>query len=164
MAERTLTIGVGNELRGDDGAGLRVADLLAARGFDAIRCEGEPIALLDLWEGADAVFVVDAVAGAHAGRIWRWQPGAAEMPLELRRHASTHLLGLGDVLQLAERLGRAPRELTVIGIEGDSFELGSAPSPAVEAAVFSVAAAVVAELSAAPARAPASDPIGGVGR
>jgi len=45
---------VGNSLRGDDAAALAVMELLRGTVPDGVRvlgCEGEPVSLLDSWEG-----------------------------------------------------------------------------------------------------------------
>ena len=76
MSERRVVIGVGNAYRGDDGAGLAVAE--GARGrlpadVDVLDCEQEPTRLLDLWESASVAVVVDAVvSGAPAGTVHRF--------------------------------------------------------------------------------------------
>ena len=63
--------------------------------------EGEPTSLIDAWEGADAVWVVDAVSsGAKAGTLHRLDAGERELPAELFR-ASTHHFGLAEAVELA---------------------------------------------------------------
>lgn len=164
MADSPLIIGLGNELRGDDGVGLRVAELLIARGVDAIRLDGEPIALLELWREADAAVIVDAVSGPRAGRIWRIESSGEELPLVFAEHPSTHLLGLAEVIELARSLQLLPARLTVIGIEGDRFDLGETPSAAVSAAATDVTAALLAEArGCSPAHPGPTEPVG-VGR
>jgi len=133
-----IVIGVGNGFRGDDAAGLAVARAL---GDDprVIVHEGEPIDLLDRWEGAGEVIVVDAArSGAAPGTIHRLDGLAAPVAAG----GSTHAFGLGQTLALARALGRAPARLAVIGIEGERFDAGDELSPAVTTAV----AQVVAEL------------------
>lgn len=145
MAERPLIIGLGNALRGDDGAGLMVAELLAGHGLDVVRCDGEPVSLLELWRGFESVVIIDAVSGAQPGRTWRLHADAEELPVIFAGQTSTHLLGLGEVIELARTLGRLPARLTLIGIEGNRFSLGTKPSLAVEGAVVDLAAALLAE-------------------
>jgi hydrogenase maturation protease len=159
MTELPLIVGLGNELRGDDGAGLWVADALAARGVDAIRCEEEPIALLELWNGAESALVVDAVPGPRPGRIWRIDSDREELPLNFAERASTHMFGLAEVIEFARPLGMLPARLTVIGIEGTRFGLGQSPSPAVRAAAGDLAATLPGEARDGSAPAP-SEPTG----
>lgn len=131
-----IVIGIGNAFRGDDAAGLAVARAL---GDDprVIVHEGEPIDLLDRWEGAGEVVVVDAArSGAPPGTVHRLEALAAPFAAG----GSTHAFGLGETLALARALGRAPAQVTVIGIEGERFGAGDQLSPAVTTAVTEVAA------------------------
>ncbi len=142
-----MIIGLGNEMRGDDAAGLRVVDLLAERGIDAIRFDGEPISLLELWPDRDRVVLIDAISGSSPGTISRPAPGGDDLALALAP-GSSHLIGLAEVIELGSQLGLLPARLELIGIEGTEFGLGRRPSAAVERACATVAAALIAELEA----------------
>lgn len=136
-------VGIGNRYRHDDAVGLIVAERVGGT-----LLEGEPVALLDAWEGADAVVVVDAVAsGAAPGTVHRLDAVAEPLPPELFA-ASTHHLGVADAVELARALGRLPKRLVVIGIEGACWEAGEGLSTEVEAAVESAADAVREEVRA----------------
>jgi len=139
-------IGVGNAWRGDDAAGLVVARRLRDRGVNAVAIDGEPVAIMDAWEGAEAVCVVDAVSsGAAPGAVHRVDVTEAELPHELTR-TSSHAFGLAESIELARALGRMPARLVVYGIEGASFAAGVGLSPAVESAVGEVVAALREEV------------------
>lgn len=140
-----MIIGLGNEMRGDDGAGLRVVDLLADHGIDAIRFDGEPISLLELWPRSQRVVLIDAVSGSRPGAITHVQPGDDGLDLVLAP-GSSHLIGLAEVIELGSQLDLLPAELQLIAIEGTEFGLGRRPSAAVERACATVAAALIAEL------------------
>lgn len=108
--------------------------------------EGEPAALIDAWESADALWLVDAVSsGAAAGTVLRVDVAEKQLPADLFR-ASTHHLGLADAVELARALGRLPGRTIFYGIEGGSFDAGEGLSPQVEAAVAEVARAVGEEV------------------
>jgi hydrogenase maturation protease len=127
-------IGLGNAVRGDDAAGL-----IAARRLGGLEHEGDPLALLDLWEGAELVVVIDAVSsGADPGTLHRFDAVAGPLPARLRSSTSTHAVGLGEAIELARALGRLPARLVVYGIEGERFATGTALTPAVTAAVEAV--------------------------
>jgi Ni,Fe-hydrogenase maturation factor len=115
-----LVIGVGSWLRGDDGAGLEVARRLTGDERFAVRL--------------------------HEGEIFRFDAGAQPLPRTLRG-AIGHALGVAETIELARALGRLPRGLVVIGIEGESFAIGSGLSRPVRAAIDAVLEAVRAELS-----------------
>ena len=64
-----MVIGVGNEMRRDDGAGIAVVERarpLLPPDVEVRTLGGEATALLDAWEGADLAVVVDAVRWDHS--------------------------------------------------------------------------------------------------
>jgi len=144
-------IGVGNALRGDDAAGLAVAERVRALAGEAVAvrvCEEEPTRLIDAFDGADIAFVVDAVStGAPAGTVHRFDASGSPIPsLELR--SSTHALGIGEALELARALGRLPRTTVVFGVEGAEFTSGARLTPAVADGVARTAATLLEEVAA----------------
>jgi hydrogenase maturation protease len=145
-AKVTLVIGVGNEWRRDDAAGLVVAARLCRTHLPGVRViehEGEPLDLLEEWSGYAAALVLDAVSsGAEPGTIHRLDALAAKLPAELSR-GSTHALGVAEAVELGCALERLPRRLLVFGIEGERFDAGAGLSPEVERA----AARLVDELA-----------------
>lgn len=148
-----VVIGIGNDFRRDDGAGLAVVG--AARsglpeGVRVVESDGEPARLLDAWAGADTVVVADAVrTGAPAGTIHRFELGREALPAT-RGVGSSHALGLGEATNLAAAMGRLPARLVLIGIE--ALELGEGPglSDAVARAVPAAARQLVREVERAP--------------
>lgn len=138
-----IVIGVGNEWRRDDAAGVEVARRLrpaAPPGAQVLEREGEPSGLLDAWEGKAEVIVVDAVrSGARPGTVHRLDALAGPLPAELFR-ASTHHLSVAEAVELGRVLGRLPEWLTIYGIEGRDFAAGSGLTPEVERAVKRVTA------------------------
>jgi hydrogenase maturation protease len=147
---RTLVVGVGNEDRGDDGAGPLVARLLAADPPPGVAVRvwtGDPLRLLDLWAGVDHLVLVDAVAaGERPGTVRRF---GADAPFRCDAGTSTHGFGVAATLALARALGRAPTRIDVWGIEGGAFEAGTGPSPDVAQAAQCLALRLCAELSPA---------------
>ena len=143
-----LVIGLGNELRRDDGAGIMVARDLIARGAGpgiAVREQpGEPIALLDAWRGCEAAVVIDAMcSGVVPGTILRLDAHAEPLRETLRFSASTHVVSLADTLELGRTLDRLPAKLIVYAIEGQAFTMGTGVSEAVRAALPCVADSVL---------------------
>lgn len=149
MSERRVVIGVGNAYRGDDGAGLAVAE--GARGLlpadvDVVECEQEPTRLLDAWESATVAVVVDAVvSGAPAGTVHRFDASDSPLPARFFR-SSTHAFGVGDAVELARTLGRLPSRVVVYGVEGADFDAGAPLSAPVLAAVDDVVRRLEEEL------------------
>ena len=143
----------GNRDRGDDAAGLMVAELLRDMGIDAEVCGGDPLDMMDRWRSADDVIVVDAMlTGAPAGTVRSF-----EGPLRANLSGagcSSHGLGVGEAICLAEVLGRLPRRLRVYGIEGERFEAGASISQDVQKAAENLARRIAAEAL------PAADTVG----
>ncbi|MDR7544860.1 MAG: hydrogenase maturation protease [Armatimonadota bacterium] len=154
-APAVLIIGVGNDDRGDDAAGLlaarRVRAQLAARpasgaGVAVVECTRDPTTLTEVWEGAGLVFLLDAVqSGAPPGTIRRFEAGTEPLVVG-RGRGSTHALGVAEAVELARALGRLPPRLIVYGIEATTFVPGTRPTPAVDEAASEVAGRVLGEI------------------
>jgi hydrogenase maturation protease len=146
-----VVIGVGNELRGDDAAGLVVARRLRERAATqavVLACEADPAGLLEAWQGAALAIIVDTVvSGAQPGTVQRFDVSSVPLPGRLVG-SSTHALGVAEAIELARALRRLPRRTIVYGIEGRSFVTGAALHPSVERAVDETLRRVVAELGA----------------
>jgi len=131
-APRTLVIGYGNSLRGDDGAGPYIASRLGAGakrlGADAIACHQLTPELAEPISQAQQVIFVDAHAGVPPGQI-------AIEPVRPRLSAAIHRFEPETLLAWSQQLyGRAP-EAILIGIGGESFDLGEGLSPQARRAV-----------------------------
>jgi hydrogenase maturation protease len=126
-----------------------VAERLREAGAAVLDCADEPTRLLELWDGLDTLVVVDAVStGAAVGTIHHVDVGDGSLPRELRL-ASTHALGVGEALDLGRALGRAPRRVVVLGVEGAAFGMGDRMTPSVEGALDGLVSAALEELGAA---------------
>jgi hydrogenase maturation protease len=130
---RRIVIGVGNVSRGDDGAGLEVARQVRTRG--SYQVPGGSYELMDVWEGADDVIVVDAArSGSAAGTVHRFDARDTPLPSEVLR-TSTHSIGVADVIEMARSLGRLPERLVVYGIEAFDVSPGGQLTVSVREAV-----------------------------
>lgn len=138
MVIRIGVMGIGNEARGDDAAGLMVARHLRNEMPDSVTVQevrGEGIDLLDRWQNADAVILIDAsCSGAAPGTIHRLDPLTQTLPHGLFP-CSTHAFGVAEAIELARVLQQLPSRLVVYGIEGAQFDIGSEMSAAVLQAV-----------------------------
>ena len=139
-AQPVVLVGVGNELRGDDGVGLELARLVAARADPrllAVREQaGEALGLIEQLAPFRAAVLVDALrSGAPPGSSLRLDLSAAPMPRELRSSTSTHALSVSDAVELARALQRLPATVILYAVEGECFSAGSALSQAVRRAL-----------------------------
>jgi len=131
-------IGCGNRDRGDDGAGILVAERLRSLGVEADIRSGEGLELLEAWRGIEDCIVVDAVStGAPAGTIRTWE--AHDLSQFPSASLSTHGFGVAEAIRLAIVLGCLPRRLRIYGIEGGRFDPGVDPTPEVSRAIEQVA-------------------------
>jgi hydrogenase maturation protease len=139
-----LIIGYGNRERGDDAAGIFAAEHLQALGIPAKSHTGDPLALFELWRGADAVVLIDAVlTGAPVGTINNW--GVNQILEAKRATTSTHGLDLAHVIELARNLGNLPAKLRLYAIDGKQFQVGAAMSEEVKYAVHQVVSQIASE-------------------
>jgi hydrogenase maturation protease len=148
MAAATVIVGAGNAYRMDDGAGLsaarRLRDTLSGD-IQVLVKHGDFASLLDDWQGADAVVIVDATSsGLKPGTIRRYDAHEQPLPSALSR-SSTHAFGIAEAVELARALGRLPARVVVFGIEGRDFTPGEGLSPDVDAAVDEVVRRVTEE-------------------
>jgi hydrogenase maturation protease len=142
-------LGIGNAWQGDDAAGLfaarRVRDLAPA-GVDVRELEGEPVSLVEAWDGGGEVFVIDAVrSGSPPGTVHRIDASHEPLPATLSA-ASTHTLGVGEAIELARALGRLPERLVLYGIEAESIAAGAELTPSVSAGVDEAVERLLGEL------------------
>ncbi|MBI5474983.1 MAG: hydrogenase maturation protease [Ignavibacteriae bacterium] len=122
-----LVIGIGNEMRTDDGVGLYVVRHLGARLANSVRIaeqSGEGTALISLWRTAHHVFVIDAVvSGCQPGTVHCVNAHTTRLQKGFLR-SSSHLFGVCEAIELSRELNELPRTLMVYGIEAESIELG----------------------------------------
>lgn len=141
-----LIAGIGNPWASDDGIGGEVVRRLQERlateplaGRPAVRLLAltQPdVALIDAMGDCERLLVVDAVrSAAPPGTLHRvtWTPGSVEDRSVAR--ASSHGLGVREVLELAAAMDRLPAHVELWGIEIASTGPGQGLSPAVAAAL-----------------------------
>jgi hydrogenase maturation protease len=140
-SSRTLILGVGNTVRGDDGAGIHtvrgldpsclpdgcVIDELGTAGLE----------LLDVVAGFDRLILVDAIdCGAEPGTVLEFaqEDLASVAPLHC---VSTHDVGVLHALDLASRLGLAsPMAVRIVAIQvADATVFSERCTESVEAAL-----------------------------
>jgi hydrogenase maturation protease len=146
---RVVVIGAGNRYQRDDAAGLAVAERLrelAPDGVSVLEAEGEGTALIELWRGADAAIIVDAVRAASSpGTLHRLEAHAGPVSAGLFP-ASSHAVSIADAVELARALGELPPRLVLIGIEAGSVEAGVGLTAPVERAVGRAVETVLREI------------------
>ena len=140
MTEQSIAvIGVGNEYRCDDGAGIAVARALTdLQGVRVMELPGEGTEIIEAMAGYDEVVLVDASSSnSHPGKVTVYDASEKRLPVRFF-HYSTHAFGLAEAIEVARALGRLPDRVRVYAIEGHRFEAGTDLSIAVREAVSTV--------------------------
>jgi hydrogenase maturation protease len=149
---RVLVLGLGNPILGDDGLGLRVADLVRSRlapgsGIEVEEEHRGGLRLMERLLGCDAAVIVDAiVTGRHPpGTILRLGPG--DMPTQ--HSASGHDVNLPTALRLGVCMGlHLPAEVRIVAVEAESIlDFRDDCTAAVTAALPAAAEAVLDAVS-----------------
>ena len=140
-SENTLIIGIGNEYRTDDAAGIlavRKIKQLSIPGVDICENCGDGMELIEQWKSRKKVILIDAVlSGSPPGTIHRLNAQSAELNSNSFRFSS-HLFSVPDAISLSSSLGTLPGDFTIFGIEARSMENGQKLSPEVEDAVTNI--------------------------
>jgi hydrogenase maturation protease len=149
MKPSIIVLGIGNEYRGDDAAGLAVIQALKTQDLPSVHLiEGmrDGMSLLAYWNATSKVILIDAASsGAEVGTIYRFDALTQHMPASVS-FSSTHALGVAEALMLVHTLQQLPSTLIVYAIEGKNYASGAALSPEVEQAVQKVAVRVTQEV------------------
>ena len=148
---KTLVLGIGNTLVGDDGVGVHVARAVASQVHRKDVAVEETAAaglnLLDHIVGYDRLIIIDAIITENdVGKIYRLGLVEVGKPSGL---AIVHTCGLSNAVELSKKLypDKAPKEVVIfaVGIKS-SHEITEQMSPAVQAAVPEVVSRVLAEI------------------
>lgn len=148
--QRTLIIGYGNPLRGDDGIGYRAAEMLTegggetpplqADGVEVIARHQLTVELAPQVAAVDRLILIDACAFGAPGTISE----KALAPQQTDGNSLTHHLNAPGLLAMALILyGHAP-PATLLTVSGGSFDYGETLTSAVAAALPALLARVQA--------------------
>ncbi len=148
---RTLILGLGNPILGDDSAGLKVAEIVRQHpardpSLEVSEDYAGGLRLMERIIGYDQVIIVDAICtGAYP-------PGTVlhlnSDDIATQHASSTHDINLPTALQLAATMHlKMPERIRIIAIEAENvLEFSEQCSPAVTLALPRAAEAVLAEL------------------
>lgn len=147
---RTLILGLGNLLQGDDGVGCRVAQALERRALPSnvqVIDGGTPgVGLLNLLEGHARVIIIDAAEmGVAPGEFKRFSADQVALTGSAER-ISLHRSGIADALALARELKMQLPEIIFFGVQPALIAWQDGLSPPVQAALPKVVEAVLHEV------------------
>jgi len=146
---RTIVLGIGNDLLGEDAAGVLAARLLRHRLGRHIDIEETAVtgaALMECMIGYDQAILLDAVLGSGAppGTILELQPS----DLSRVANPSPHYAGIPEMIDLADQFGfRFPRSIRIMAVEvTDNLTIGAPISRQVESGIQELASRVASML------------------
>jgi len=141
MTTRTLVLGIGNTLLGDEGVGVHAVHALEARlgsPEDVEFLDGGTLSftLAGPIETNDQLIVIDAAQlNEPAGTVQVFE--GEEMDRFLGRHAkrSVHEVGLLDLMTIAKLTDALPQRRALIAVQPEYLDWADAPTPVVAAAI-----------------------------
>jgi hydrogenase maturation protease len=146
---KTIIIGLGNPILGDDGVGWRVVEALQerveAQGVETDKLASGGIGLMERLVGYQQAVIVDAIAtGSYPTGSVRVFPLEALENSFAGHLGSAHESSLQTALQVGRDLGASlPDRVTIVAIESPHvYDFSSELSPAVEKAIPSAVQAV----------------------
>jgi len=147
---KTLVLGLGNELYGDDGVGIHIIRHLIEelqtekkskpwlKNVDFRECRISGLSLLDVIVGYEKLVIIDTIKkpNPQTGRIHTLEG------TELRHipGPSPHYVSLPQTLEIGEKLGlKVPREIKIIAVEAKNmYNLGEGLSSKMKKALPSI--------------------------
>ena len=147
---KTLVLGLGNLLRGDDGLGPAVIGWLSQRSLPpgvAVLDGGTPgLELVLTLADYPRVLIVDAADLNRAPGQWARFTGNQVRPPDGEAGLNLHHAGLAEALALGAELGTLPTEVVIYGIQPAQLEWSLGLSVAAQAAVPTVGQVILEEL------------------
>lgn len=131
-SHRTLLLGLGNDIMGDDAVGLLVAEAIAGLSvsdLDVVPTPESGFRVMELLEGYHKALILDSVVTGSAppGSIHQYDQEAFSQPIA----PSPHYSGMPEAFALAERLDLVfPREVVILAMEIERpirFHVGLSP-------------------------------------
>jgi len=147
---KTLILGIGNTLMGDEGIGVHVVNSLEKTalpdGVELLDGGTGSFLLLEPMQTADKVILIDAtIDGAKAGSVRRLQPRYSK---DYPKTLTAHDIGLKDLIDAFYLMGKTPEvTLFAVSIE-DLQDLATEMSPELNNVIPTVARMVLEEAAA----------------
>lgn len=147
----TLIIGIGNNLLGDDGAGIHAVERLGGQTLpphvELVDGGTLSFTLLEQVEASERLIIVDAAElEAEAGTVQIFRNAEMDAYLSNSARPSVHEVNLLDVLTAARLRGRLPPRYALVGIQPRDVGWSCAPSAPVDTAIDEAVEIVVGML------------------
>lgn len=123
-----LIIGIGNEFRGDDAAGILISRKLKNDfpNLEIIEFFEIELDLIDYFKKHDSIVLIDALKSDKdkSGKIEFFEINN-DFEFSNLKYFSSHSISLTEILNIAKILNYLPEKLIIIGIHSSNFEIGS---------------------------------------
>lgn len=153
---KTLVLGIGNDILGDDAVGIhiarKVARLVKPEQADVRETGATGLNLIEMMSGYDKLIVADAILTdkiTGSGTIHRLELKDLK---ETEGSITPHEAGLRNTIELGKQLfpGRMPQEVVIFGVQiQDVAEISLKMTPKVKATIPKVVKMILTELEAA---------------
>ena len=149
---KTLVLGIGNDILGDDGVGIHIARETARRiskpDITVEETGAAGLSLLEQIRGYDRLIIADAILTeeTEAGKIHRLTP---QDLAKTNDSITPHEAALRTTLEIGDILfpGEMPKDVIVFAVQTHNVEIiSSEMTPAVRAAVPKVVRMIMAEI------------------
>ena len=143
--KRVAVIGIGNVLMSDDGAGVKVLELLQGKlpeGVTTIELATGGMTLLHKLEGLDTAIICDAADfGGTPGEVRVFSPDEIESVKTIGY--SLHDIDIMKVLEMAKELGHLPGSVFIVAIQPVNLSFSEELSPEVAASLPELASRIL---------------------
>ena len=152
MQKKTIVLGLGNPLMGDEGIGPCLIKEFLKQKVDFPQVEfidagTSGMSILHLLKGCQkAVFIDCAMMNTAPGTIKKFSPDDVDSVKNLLHH-SLHEADLLKIIDLAKQLGQCPSDLVIFGIEPQTLSAVNILSQTLRDNIRVYIAAVIAELT-----------------
>jgi hydrogenase maturation protease len=152
---KTLVLGLGNPILGDDGAGVEVAASVRAALSPQMNIDVEEacvggLALMERMIGYDRAILIDALDPGHApsGTVQRLELADLQRLCPTLHSASAHDTNLVTALEAGRRIGLPlPSQITIFAVAVENvWDFSDSMTPAVARSIPCVVQAVLSEL------------------
>lgn len=149
MSKKTLILGLGNTLLGDEGIGVHVLEHLRNHIHQFIPDLEDNLELLDggtlsftlatAIEDSAQLIVIDATRlDAEPGTVRVFEGESMDSYLGTGKRSSVHEVSLLDLMAVAALSGHLPEQRALIGIQPENIDWSDVPTPAVRNAIPTV--------------------------
>jgi len=138
---KTVVLGLGNTLMGDDGAGIHAVSRLNASWSglgDVDFVDGGTLSftLTDILAEADRLIVIDAAQlGAKPGTVEVFEDEGMDIFVRSGKCSSVHEVSLAEILDMLRLTGDLPVQRALVGIQPEKLDWDENLTPDIEKAV-----------------------------